>query len=71
MPNRTIYIRQEDLKKWNSIKNKPEWLHLAINGTNVSQINNVIEEKSKIDNIIKSSVTLSKEGEELRRRMGI
>ena len=27
MPNRTIYIRNDDLLKWEAIDNKAEWLH--------------------------------------------
>lgn len=37
MPNRTIYIRNEDLEKWNSIADKPEWLHSVLNGVTISE----------------------------------
>ena len=30
MPNRTIYIRKEDIKNWDSIDDKPEWLHMNL-----------------------------------------
>lgn len=31
MPNRTVYIRIEDLDKWNALENKSEWLHKHLN----------------------------------------
>lgn len=31
MPNRTIYIRNEDLDKWQALDNKSEFVHKALN----------------------------------------
>lgn len=31
MPNRTIYIRKDDIDKWDAIESKPEWLHEQLN----------------------------------------
>lgn len=31
MPKVTIWIRNEDIKAWEGIKDKPEWLHKVIN----------------------------------------
>lgn len=30
MPNKTIYIRKEDLDKWESIEDKPGFIHNAL-----------------------------------------
>lgn len=31
MPKVTIWIRKEDEDAWNAIKDRPEWLHAALN----------------------------------------
>jgi len=31
MPRVNIWIRVEDVDKWNAIKNRPEWLHEKLN----------------------------------------
>lgn len=44
MPKVTIWIREEDYKKWQAIKGKPAFIHSAIN--------NVIMSKMKYDKLI-------------------
>lgn len=31
MPRKDIWVRKEDLEKWNAIENKPRWLHGHLN----------------------------------------
>jgi len=30
MPNRTIYVREDDIEAFDAIEDRPEWLHRAI-----------------------------------------
>jgi len=34
MPQVTVYIRDDDLKKWKTLKKKSEFIHSALNRTN-------------------------------------
>jgi hypothetical protein len=31
MPRVNIYIRKEDVDKWDAIENRPEWIHEKLN----------------------------------------
>lgn len=31
MPNKTIYVRDEDLAKWEALENKSEWVSEKLN----------------------------------------
>lgn len=35
MPDVKVYIRTEDLDKWNAIEKKAQWLHDALSGTEI------------------------------------
>jgi hypothetical protein len=44
MPNRTIYIKNADIDKWESITDKPAFIHLALNDSFIT-LNNMIAKK--------------------------
>jgi hypothetical protein len=58
MPNRTIYIRKEDLDKWEAIEDKPTWLQIALNGTDVPTVNKVIKERKEIEKIMEQHLPI-------------
>lgn len=55
MPRVDIWIRKEDWQKWQSIKNKPEWLHEHLNNRNVGDNELLIVDTNKL--IIEPTLT--------------
>lgn len=39
MPNKTIYLKEEDLEKWDSLENKSEFIHQALTKGTDSETN--------------------------------
>lgn len=58
MPDVKVYIRTEDLDKWNAIKKKSEWLHNALNGR-LKHLEKQLArlETSMVDSIIEPRIT--------------
>lgn len=52
MPHVNLWIRNIDWDKWNAIEDKPAWLHLALNGTDVPVINKAIKERVEIEKVL-------------------
>lgn len=48
MPRVNIYIRNEDLDRWNAIEDKPEWLHEKLS-TVVEKIVSVYTHADEVD----------------------
>jgi len=57
MPNKTVYIRNDDLDKWDAIKDKPEWLHnhLSIDEKRLAHLKEQLAklETKMVDDIVK------------------
>jgi hypothetical protein len=54
MPRVTQYVRNEDLDKWNSIVNKSEFIHNALNSLNdntIVQVANLMDKATPPDHI--------------------
>jgi hypothetical protein len=52
MPKVTHYIRDKDWEKYQSIEDKPRWLHDCIYGTDVAKYNRAAKEQKEIEKMI-------------------
>lgn len=51
MPNKTIYVNDEDLEAWNAIENKSRWISAALRGT-PAKFNEIDKERKKIEDLV-------------------
>jgi hypothetical protein len=53
MPHVNIWIRRDDFDAWESIKDKPEFLHDALNGVQPEKYNKAVEERKEVRKVLK------------------
>lgn len=56
MPNKTIYIRNEDVELWDNLKDKSQKISELLNGTHKSSVQSVTK---KVQDIIKDDSPIS------------
>jgi hypothetical protein len=52
MPNKTIYIRNQDLEAWEAIQDKPRFIADALRSVNIKTYNKAVEERKELEAII-------------------
>lgn len=52
MPQRTVYVRDDDLDKWNSVQKKSELIHDALSSVDIRAYNRAKAENAEIRRLI-------------------